>query len=109
MSTPKITNVKEFMAVQGQPGGLDELINAWVRIEPNVTIIDIKYHTAVHEGTLFKMALVLFNKQKSEPAKGLPKIESQADPTPETSENPGARTMVMKIRRDMYEEENKDK
>jgi len=109
MNTPKITNVKEFTAVEGQPGGLDELINAWLRVQSNVTIIDIKYNTAVRQDTLVKLALVLFNKQKSEPSKGLSKAETKAETTPETDENPGARTMVMKIRRDMYNEENKGK
>ena len=107
MSTPRITNVKEFMAVEGQPGALDELINAWLRVS-NVTIIDIKYHTVVRQDTLIKMALVLYNKQKSDAQKSVSKAETEAPAAPE-NENPGARTMVMKIRRDMYDEENKEK
>ena len=109
MSEPRITNVKEFTAVEGQPGNMDELINTWLRVQPDVTIVDVKYHTTIQQGKLVKSALVLYNKQKSDSQKSVPKAEAKTPPTSDSDENPGARTMVMKIRREMYDEENQEK
>lgn len=109
MSTPIITNVKEFTAVEGQPGNVDELINTWLRVQADVTIVDIKYHTTVQQEKLVRSALVLYNKQKSDSQKSVSRAETKAPPTSDSDENPGARTMVMNIRRDMFSEENKEK
>ena len=104
MSTYNINGAIEFVSIQGEPGGVDALINAWARFHPDTNIIDIKYQTIAYQdddrNILVKSVLVLFHKEDPGALKSIPKDEQAATPTQEKQE-PGARTMVQKWRKDM--------
>ena len=51
------------------------------------------------QNKLVKLALVLYHQEESD----VPKTKTEADPNRETvQEGPGARTMVMNLRKDLY-------
>ena len=102
--TEKINGAIEFVSTRGERGGIDEQITDWAQANPDATIIDVKYRVAVYKdgdkNKLAKLALVLFHKGKAAAPKAAPKSEPKAEPKKE-SEEPGAGTMVMNLRRDL--------
>ncbi len=107
MDTKKITGAVEFVSVEGDQGGIDALIKAWVRMHPDASIVDVKFQTAIYKEDgktkLIKLALVLYHKEQSTMPKAVYKVETQVEPKQEpVKENPGARTMVMNLRKDLY-------
>ncbi len=102
--TEKINGAVEFISTKGERGGIDAQITDWAEVNPDATIVDVKYRVAVYQdggkNKLAKLALVLFNKGTSGVSTTVPKKESKSEVKIET-EGPGARTMVMNLRRDL--------
>ena len=102
--TEKINGAIEFISTKGERGGIDAQITDWVEANPDSTIVGVKYRVAVYQdggkNKLAKLALVLFNKGKSGASKTISKKEGKSETKIET-EGPGARTMVMNLRRDL--------
>ncbi len=94
MKSKKITGTVEFVATSGR-GGVDAQINNWITANPDATIVDVHYQVAVYQdggkNKMAKLALVLFNQKEPDGSKGIPESESK----------PGARTMVMNLRKDL--------
>jgi len=92
MKSKKITGTVEFVSTSGR-GGVDAQINDWIKANPDATIVDVHYQVAVYQdggkNKMAKLALVLFNQK--EPDKGVS----------ESGSKPGARTMVMNLRKDL--------
>ncbi len=117
MTTPAINGAIEFVSTKGERGGIDAQINDWVKANPEATIVDVKYRVAVYQddgkNKLAKLALVLYNGPASttevsveQPAAEpltIPKSMAKSD------DKPGARTMVMNLRKDLnFDELNLD-
>jgi hypothetical protein len=101
MNTPKINGAVEFVSVKGESEGIDDQINDWIKTNPNLTIVDVEYRMTVYQddgkNKLVKLALVLFQKDKTGTSKTLPTVEFKQEPEPK----PGARTMVMSLRQEL--------
>ncbi len=106
MNTKKIDGVVEFISTKGDRGGIDAQINDWVLANPALTIVDVKYRVAVFQETkLAKLALLLYHESGKESHKSKTKSETklpiQPPPKPAGDKKPGARTMVMNLRKDL--------
>ncbi len=117
MTTTVINGAIEFVSTKGERGGIDAQINDWVASNPAVTIVDVKYRVAVYQdggkNKLAKLALVLYSdpsstmedsvEQPTEEPLIIPKAMAKSD------DKPGARTMVMNLRKDLnFDELNLD-
>jgi len=105
MSNSKITGAIEFVSARGERGGIDDQINDWLAANPKASIVDVKYRVAVYQddgkNKLAKLALVLYSQE--EPAQSASaKIAAKSES--EEEKQPGARTMVMNLRKELYED-----
>lgn len=104
MTTSKITGAIEFVSTRGERGGIDDQINDWLAANPNASIVDVQYRVTVYQdggkNKLAKLALVLYN--HGEAAGASAKLAAKSES--ETEKQPGARTMVMNLRKDLYDE-----
>ena len=109
MNTPKITGAKEFVSTRGERGGIDDQITDWAKANPGATIVDVKYRVVVYQdggkNKMAKMALVLFNEEGDSAASSISSRTAAADAeSKQDDQKPGARTMVMNLRKDLYDE-----
>jgi len=109
MSTTKITGAKEFVSTRGERGGIDEQITDWVNANPDATIVDVKYRVVVYQddgkNKMAKMALVLFNNEAGSATSSVSsRTASASAESKQDDPKTGARTMVMNLRKDLYDE-----